>query len=57
MADLRAALLARGFRPDEASTVDEILADLATRPDSYRSQMLDIVGALVLKLRDAGRNE
>lgn len=50
-AELRAALMAKGFRPDEAHIVDQILADLAGRPDRSRQQVLNAVATL-LALRD-----
>ncbi len=51
MIDIRAALMARGFRPDETHIVDQILEDLATRSPQQRTQVLDAVATL-LALRD-----
>lgn len=53
LVDLRAALIARGFRADETHVVDQILADLAQQNDDQRSQVLDAVATLLaLRKRD-----
>jgi transcriptional regulator with XRE-family HTH domain len=47
MADLRAALMAKGFRPDETHIVDQILDDLASKDDEQRQQLLDALSVLL----------
>lgn len=55
MADLRTALMARGFRPDETHVVDQILDDIINRSPDQRSQVLDAVATL-LALRETSEN-
>lgn len=47
LADMRLALLSKGFRPDETSLVDQILADMAGREEHQRRQLLAALSTLL----------
>jgi transcriptional regulator with XRE-family HTH domain len=55
LVDLRAVLMARGFRPDETHIVDRILEGLVHRSPQQRSQELEAI-SILLRLREERAN-
>lgn len=47
LADIHAALMAKGFRPDEAPLVDEILSDMVRQTGRQRTQVIAAIATLL----------
>jgi transcriptional regulator with XRE-family HTH domain len=47
MADMRALLMAKGFRPDQAPVVDQILDELVGRSEDQQDQIINAVATLL----------
>jgi transcriptional regulator with XRE-family HTH domain len=47
LVDMRAVLMAKGFRPDQTHIVDQILNDMANQDDERRGELLNAVATLL----------